>query len=222
MKNMYDGNVTTDGSGLATALPDWFEALNNRDFRHQLTVIGQFAQAIVVRRSAAISSRTDKPNVKVFRQVTGIRAFARTPTPLGGKTAYPMKCLWRSSWLPTVREGDLSLKWIAAAKFAHSIPVTRRESASERRRPRHSDRFAGSRSRFRAWNYRRLKSSNASSIDNLIRLPGIHHRLWRFRALHLSPLINFRFGTPCQTFPSFLDSASQICRIEQAKRRQRD
>src|SRR5580692_7585198 len=44
MKNIYDGNVTTDGQGRATVrLPEWFEVLNT-DFRYQLTVIGQFAQ----------------------------------------------------------------------------------------------------------------------------------------------------------------------------------
>ncbi len=75
MMNIYNGNATTDGSGMAVvALPDWFEALN-RDFRYQLTVIGQFAQAIV---AAKISQnqfviRTDKPSVEVSWQVTGIR-----------------------------------------------------------------------------------------------------------------------------------------------------
>jgi hypothetical protein len=80
MKNIYDGTVTTDDGGLATvSLPDWFEALN-RDFRYQLTVIGQFAQAIVASEISnnQFSIRTDKPNVKVSWQVTGIRqdAFA--------------------------------------------------------------------------------------------------------------------------------------------------
>src|SRR6202008_3927184 len=47
MKNVYDGNVTTNANGEATIrLPDYFDALN-QDFRYQLTVIGQFAQAIV-------------------------------------------------------------------------------------------------------------------------------------------------------------------------------
>jgi hypothetical protein len=80
MKDMYDGNVTTDEAGMATVtLPDWFEALN-RDFRYHLTVIGQFAQAIVASKVAnnQFSIRTNKPNVKVSWQVTGIRqdAFA--------------------------------------------------------------------------------------------------------------------------------------------------
>ena len=47
MMNIYNGNVTTDANGEATvALPAYFAALN-RAFRYQLTVIGQFAQAIV-------------------------------------------------------------------------------------------------------------------------------------------------------------------------------
>ena len=75
MKNIYDGAVTTDANGNATViLPDYFEALN-KDFRYQLTVIGQFAQAIVSSEIKAnrFSIKTDKPNVKVSWQVTGIR-----------------------------------------------------------------------------------------------------------------------------------------------------
>jgi hypothetical protein len=80
MMNIYNGNVTTDASGeAAVELPDWFEALN-RDFRYQLTVIGQFAQAIVAGKVAnhQFLIKTDKPNVEVSWQVTGIRqdAFA--------------------------------------------------------------------------------------------------------------------------------------------------
>jgi hypothetical protein len=58
-------------------LPSYFEALN-RDFRYQLTVIGQFAQAIVTEevRDNHFSLRTDKPNVRVSWQVTGIRQDA--------------------------------------------------------------------------------------------------------------------------------------------------
>ena len=80
MMNIYNGNVTTDASGEATVtMPDYFSALN-RDFRYQLTVIGTFAQAIVAREieNDQFTIRTDKPNVKVSWQVTGIRqdAFA--------------------------------------------------------------------------------------------------------------------------------------------------
>jgi len=80
MKNIYDGIVVTDETGQAIVrLPEWFEALN-KDFRYQLTVIGQFAQAIVAEeiRQNQFRIKTDKPNVKVCWQVTGIRhdAFA--------------------------------------------------------------------------------------------------------------------------------------------------
>ncbi len=75
MMNIYNGTVITDAQGNAiVSMPDWFEALN-RDFRYQLTVIGQFAQAIVASEIAnhSFTIRTDKPNVKVSWQVTGIR-----------------------------------------------------------------------------------------------------------------------------------------------------
>jgi hypothetical protein len=75
MMNVYNGNITTDRHGLATVtLPDYFEALNG-DFRYQLTVIGQFAQAIVARKIASnrFVIRTSRPNVEVSWQVTGIR-----------------------------------------------------------------------------------------------------------------------------------------------------
>jgi hypothetical protein len=75
MKNVYDGIVVTDADGFAAVeLPDWFEALNG-DFRYQLTVIGRFAQAIVDTEIAnnRFTIRTDRPNVKVSWQVTGIR-----------------------------------------------------------------------------------------------------------------------------------------------------
>ena len=78
MMNIYNGNVTTDAEGLAVVmLPDWFQALN-RDFRYQLTVIGQFAQAIVAQEieDNRFIIRTDKPQVKVSWQVTGIRQDA--------------------------------------------------------------------------------------------------------------------------------------------------
>jgi hypothetical protein len=78
MMNIYNGNVTTDAQGDAVVnLPDWFETLN-RDFRYQLTVIGQFAQAIVSTEIAdgRFGIKADKPNVKVSWQVTGIRQDA--------------------------------------------------------------------------------------------------------------------------------------------------
>jgi hypothetical protein len=78
MMNIYNGNVTTDAQGGAVVtLPEWFETLN-RDFRYQLTVMGQFSQAIVASKVAnhQFTIKTDKPNVEVSWQVTGIRQDA--------------------------------------------------------------------------------------------------------------------------------------------------
>jgi hypothetical protein len=75
MMNVYNGNIVTDRHGFATVnLPDYFEALNGV-FRYQLTVIGQFAQAIVANKISAnrFVIRTNKPNVEVSWQVTGVR-----------------------------------------------------------------------------------------------------------------------------------------------------
>ena len=78
MMNVYNGNITTDAKGNATVtLPTYFEALN-RDYRYQLTVIGTFAQAMISREYAkgSFDIATDRPNVKVSWQITGIRQDA--------------------------------------------------------------------------------------------------------------------------------------------------
>jgi hypothetical protein len=80
MMNIYNGNITTDGSGYATiTLPDYFEALN-RDFRYQLTVIneadtGEFLWAQVVKklRGNQFTIRSSRGNLEVSWQITGIR-----------------------------------------------------------------------------------------------------------------------------------------------------
>ncbi len=75
MINVYSGNATTDNNGDAeVVLPEYFMAVNS-DFRYQLTVVGQFAQAIVASeiRDNRFAIKTDKPTVKVSWQVTGIR-----------------------------------------------------------------------------------------------------------------------------------------------------
>jgi len=81
MMNIYNGNIVTDKSGNAIViLPDYFEALN-MEFRYQLTVIGEFAQAIISKKieGNTFKIKTDKPNIEVSWQVTGVRndAFAR-------------------------------------------------------------------------------------------------------------------------------------------------
>ena len=78
MMNIYNGNVVTGRHGRATVeLPPYFQALN-RDFRYQLTVIGQFAQAIVVEKvhENRFVIETSKPGVEVSWQVTGVRQDA--------------------------------------------------------------------------------------------------------------------------------------------------
>jgi len=75
MMNIYNGNITTDANGDAVvSLPSYFQ-VENIDFRYQLTVIGTFAQAIVSKEISnnTFSLKTDKPNVKVSWQVTGVR-----------------------------------------------------------------------------------------------------------------------------------------------------
>lgn len=101
MKNIYDGNITTNAKGEATVtMPDYFSALN-KDFRYQLTVIGRFAQAIISDEinGNQFKIKTDKPNVKVSWQVTGIRRdpFAedqRQPIEQEKPAASKGKCLY--------------------------------------------------------------------------------------------------------------------------------
>ncbi|MEO7311051.1 MAG: hypothetical protein ABIX01_11685 [Chitinophagaceae bacterium] len=73
--NVYSGNLTTGSDGLATAeLPTYFESIN-KDFRYQLTVVGEFAQAII--KSKIENNRfvieTSKPNLEVSWMVTAVR-----------------------------------------------------------------------------------------------------------------------------------------------------
>lgn len=78
MMNIYNGNITTDASGTATVkLPAYFTALN-KDYKYQLTCMGQFAQAIVLDEihDNEFRIKTDKPNVKVSWQVAGVRQDA--------------------------------------------------------------------------------------------------------------------------------------------------
>lgn len=73
--NIYNGNISTDSKGDAiVTLPSYFSALNI-DYKYQLTVIGQFAQAIIAEEinNNQFKIKTDKPNVKVSWQVAGIR-----------------------------------------------------------------------------------------------------------------------------------------------------
>lgn len=75
MMNVYTGIVTTNAQGEAIAqLPSYFEKLNI-NYTYQLTIIGQFAQAIIGKEIEGnqFTVKTDKPNVKVSWLVTGVR-----------------------------------------------------------------------------------------------------------------------------------------------------
>ncbi len=81
MKTIYDGIITTDANGEAIVnMPLYVEALNG-EFRYQLTVIGEFVQAIIAKKleNGRFTIRTEKPNVEVCWLLTGVRkdAFAQ-------------------------------------------------------------------------------------------------------------------------------------------------
>ncbi len=74
-RSVYSGNVFTDDAGDATVtLPETVETLN-RDFHYQLTVIGQFAQAIIAKeiKDNRFTIRTSLPRVKVSWEVIWLR-----------------------------------------------------------------------------------------------------------------------------------------------------
>lgn len=81
MKNIYDGVVTLDADGSATVeLPEWFDALN-KDFRYQLTCIGEHAPVFIARKVEGNQFRIagGYAGLEVSWQVTGTRndAYAR-------------------------------------------------------------------------------------------------------------------------------------------------
>ncbi len=78
MMNIYNGNVVLDERGEAwVTLPDWFDALN-RDFRYQLTGIGQFAPVFVAEpiQGNRFKIAGGEAGMTVSWQVTGIRQDA--------------------------------------------------------------------------------------------------------------------------------------------------
>jgi hypothetical protein len=79
MMNIYNGNVILDSSGDAwIELPEWFEALN-RDFRYQLSAIGQPGPDLYIAQEISgnrFKIAGGKNAMKVSWQVTGIRKDA--------------------------------------------------------------------------------------------------------------------------------------------------
>ncbi len=76
MMNIYSGRITTDNNGIAKVkLPDYFNALN-KNIQYQLTPIGKFANAIILKEINSNNEfviKTDKPNTTVCWLITGVR-----------------------------------------------------------------------------------------------------------------------------------------------------
>jgi hypothetical protein len=124
MKNVYDGVATLDAKGEATVtLPDWFEALN-RDFRYQLTAIGQAAPDLHVKaevKGNAFSIAGGASGQKVSWLLTGIRQDAwanahRIPVEEEKPTAE------RGLYLHPTEHGKSAAKGIDAVRHAAMKP----------------------------------------------------------------------------------------------------
>ena len=78
MKNIYDGVIALDERGEATVqLPPWLQTLN-KEFRYQLTCIGEHAPVFVAREVECnqFGIAGGRPGMKVSWQLTGIRQDA--------------------------------------------------------------------------------------------------------------------------------------------------
>ena len=140
MMNIYNGNITTDGNGLAVVeLPNYFASLN-RDFRYQLTVVGQFAQAIVLEevKENRFTIQTSAPAVKVSWQVTGIRqdAWANKNRI---KVEEDKSELERGHYLHPEAWGkaeERGVEWANQPEFMREIKLRRLEPEQQVRQPR--------------------------------------------------------------------------------------
>jgi trimeric autotransporter adhesin len=139
MMNIYNGSTTTDHNGLSVVeLPDYFESLN-RDFRYQLTVVGQFAQAIIAEKvkDNRFTIQTSAPGVEVSWQVTGIRQDA-----WANKNRIPVEEVKsekeRGHYLhPDAfgKEEERSIEWANQPEMMREMKQRRLE-AEQRRQPR--------------------------------------------------------------------------------------
>jgi hypothetical protein len=78
MMNIYNGIVTLGKDGTAeVTLPDWFEALN-REFRYQLTSIGDYAPVFIAKKVQGNRFKIagGKPGMEISWQLTGVRKDA--------------------------------------------------------------------------------------------------------------------------------------------------
>jgi len=133
MMNLYNGNTITDAQGNATiTLPAYFQALNG-EFRYQLTVMEQFAQAIVSReiQENSFAIKTDKPHVKVSWMVTGVRqdAFANAHR-LSVEDDKPAK--EQGTYLYPVEHGQPKTKGVAQPRQIGEMPSMDADVALQR------------------------------------------------------------------------------------------
>ena len=146
MMNVYNGNAVMDGLGEAWVnLPEWFEALN-KDFRYQLTCIGEFAQVYIAQEITGNCFKISggKPGMKVSWQVTGIRrdAFAEMnripveelkPNADRGKYLYP-----QAFGLPVTHA--VGYERISTIEKEMDLITEQREKINEMRVKREADR----------------------------------------------------------------------------------
>ncbi|HLK56004.1 MAG TPA: hypothetical protein VKU00_05555, partial [Chthonomonadaceae bacterium] len=131
MKNIYDGVAVLDANGKAWVnMPDYFQALN-KDFRYQLTCIGQPALVYIAKTIAnnRFQIAGGKPGMKVSWQVTGVRhdAFANAhrdpvevykPVSERGKYLYPVELgLSRFKGIAFQREQRMAKRSVMARRI---------------------------------------------------------------------------------------------------------
>jgi hypothetical protein len=75
--NIYSGNTTTNADGIVIVSLPSYVTQNNKDFKYQLTVMGeQFAQAIISKKinNNQFEIKTSLPHIEVSWQITGVRS----------------------------------------------------------------------------------------------------------------------------------------------------
>lgn len=125
--NAYSGNTTTDANGSAwVALPEYVEDIN-KDFRYQLTVIGDFAQAIIGKKIVGnrFQIKTSKPNIEVSWRVEGERNDRFVET-YGARDVVEKPANWKGKYInPELYDVDKN-------RGIFTLPQANRPLASDR------------------------------------------------------------------------------------------
>jgi hypothetical protein len=78
MLNIYNGNITTDATGVAVVtLPTYFSALN-KDYKYQLSALKSFSDVMILQeiKGNSFKIKSELPNTEISWQVTGVRQDA--------------------------------------------------------------------------------------------------------------------------------------------------